>query len=67
MKALIYILCFLVYVVIQVILMNNGITLGGLPTGILFFVTGMAAHYLSKAWERKREQKKTSEESEENT
>ena len=63
MKALIYILCFFGYVVLQVILMNAGITLGGIPTGILFFLTWAAASHLSKAWQNRYNKKENEERS----
>lgn len=53
MKFLIYFGCFVVLSVIQTLIRNAGIILGGVPTVLLWSLTYWIAKNLSKAWEAK--------------
>ena len=56
MKILIWLGCLFVPAFIKVLLQNNGIFLGGIPTWILYGVTIWTARHLCQKWdERKRE------------
>lgn len=53
MKVFIYIACFFVMVIIQVVVQNSGIILGAIPTVILYLVAIGAARGLCKLWDNK--------------
>ena len=57
MKFLIYLGCFIVLAIIQTVIKEAGIILGGVPTAILFSITYSIAHKLSSAWEAKHSTK----------
>lgn len=58
MKALIWIVCFLCNAMVQVIIKNQGIILGGIPMALLFGVTWIIAQRLCKALDKHRDAKK---------
>ena len=58
MKILIWIVCFLCLAVIQVILKDLGIILGGILAALLFAATWFLAQKLCKAWDKHRHGKK---------
>ena len=58
MKILIWVACFLCCAIIQVIVKNQGILLGGIPMALLFGATWFLAQTLCKAWDKHRFAKK---------
>ena len=57
MKFLIYLGCFIVLALVQTLIKEAGIILGGIPTAILFYLTYSIAHKLSSVWEAKHSTK----------
>lgn len=57
MRVLIWFLCFSVLSVLILVLKSAGIVLGGIPTVILYVITGCVAGALSKALYNKRKNK----------
>lgn len=51
MKALIWIGCFLVFVILQLICKYSGIMLGAIPMALGFWLTWKAAEKLCKKWD----------------
>ena len=53
MVALIWVLCFVLLAILQVFIKNCGITLGGIPTAVLFGLTWSIAASLSNKWKNR--------------
>lgn len=57
MKVLIWVGCMFAYGVITVLLKENGILLGAIPTALLVFGLFTLARFLSNAWESHKNEK----------
>ena len=57
MKALIWFLCFFVLAVVQMLIKDAGIILGGIPAAILFALTWWSAKKLCNAWDKHKAKK----------